>query len=129
MKEIFICSICIDWFDGLTWWHAHLDKVSYKSSQKSIWSYEGQIFSTFCIVNFNTFLLIEMLMFFLIWNFPAIIYLFKVNRNTRRRCELCSNLSVKTSGQRQWTYLNIIHTFFWWFYWHFDLISNFIHRW
>ena len=33
---------------------------------------------------------------------PANIYLFKVNnRNTRRRCEICSKLSIRTPGRRQ----------------------------
>ena len=35
-------------------------------------------------------------------NFPANIYLFKVNnRNTRKRCEICSKLTTKTPEQRQ----------------------------
>ena len=34
--------------------------------------------------------------------FPANIYLFKVsNRNTRKRCEICSKLTVKTPERRQ----------------------------
>ena len=34
---------------------------------------------------------------------PANIYLFKVNnRNTRKRCEMCSKLPIKTPGRRQW---------------------------
>ena len=33
---------------------------------------------------------------------PANIYLLKVNnRNTSKRCEICSNLSMKTSERRQ----------------------------
>ena len=32
---------------------------------------------------------------------PAYKYLFKVNhRNIRKRCELCSELTIKTAGQR-----------------------------
>ena len=35
--------------------------------------------------------------------YPATIYLFKVkNKNTRRRCETCSNLTIKTPEQCQW---------------------------
>ena len=35
--------------------------------------------------------------------FPIGIYLLKVNnRNTRTRCEICSNLIIKTSETRQW---------------------------
>ena len=34
---------------------------------------------------------------------PANIYLLKVNkRNTRKRCEICSKLTVKTPERRQW---------------------------
>ena len=34
---------------------------------------------------------------------PAGHYLFKVNnRNTRTKCEICSNLKMKTSELRQW---------------------------
>ena len=33
---------------------------------------------------------------------PANIYLFKVNkRNTRKRCEICSELTIKTPERRQ----------------------------
>ena len=35
--------------------------------------------------------------------FPAGIYLFKVNnRNTRTRCEICSKLTINTPERRQW---------------------------
>ena len=34
---------------------------------------------------------------------PANIYLFKVNnKNTRKRCEICSKLTIKTPERRQW---------------------------
>ena len=34
---------------------------------------------------------------------PAGIYLFKVNsRNTRKRCEICSKLTINTPERRQW---------------------------
>ena len=34
---------------------------------------------------------------------PAFIYLLKVNkRNTRRRCEICSKLTIKIPERRQW---------------------------
>ena len=34
---------------------------------------------------------------------PASIYLRKVNnRNTRKRCEICSKLTIKTPKRRQW---------------------------
>ena len=34
---------------------------------------------------------------------PASIYLLKVNnRNTRTRCETCSNVTIKTPEQRHW---------------------------
>ena len=36
-------------------------------------------------------------------NIPANIYLFKVNnRNTRKKCEICSKLTIKTPERRQW---------------------------
>ena len=39
----------------------------------------------------------------LLSQFPANIYLLKVNnRNTRKRCEICSKLTIKTPEQRQW---------------------------
>ena len=39
---------------------------------------------------------------------PANIYLFKVdNRNTRKRCEICSKLTIKIP---EWLTLNIFHT-------------------
>ena len=31
---------------------------------------------------------------------PAGIYLFEVNRNTRKRCEICSKLTIKTPERR-----------------------------
>ena len=35
--------------------------------------------------------------------YPAANYMFKVNHgNTRTRCEICSKLTIKTSGRRQW---------------------------
>ena len=35
--------------------------------------------------------------------YPANIYLFKIiNRNTRKRREICSKLTIKTPKQRQW---------------------------
>ena len=39
-------------------------------------------------------------------NFPDNICLFKVdNRNTRKTCEICSKLTIKTPGRRQlWKY-------------------------
>ena len=47
---------------------------------------------------------------------PATIYLFKVNnRNTTKRCEMCSKLTIETlenvTGDFLLT-LNIFHTFF-----------------
>ena len=51
---------------------------------------------------------------------PTNIYLFKVsNRNIRKRCEICSELTIKIPERRQWRRsdvlllnLNIFHTFF-----------------
>ena len=36
-------------------------------------------------------------------SFPANIYVLKVNnRNTRKRCEICSKLTIKIPEQRHW---------------------------
>ena len=42
----------------------------------------------------------------LLWEpYPTNIYLFQVNNgNTRKRCEICSKLTIKTTEQRQWMY-------------------------
>ena len=52
-------------------------------------------------------------------SYPAYIYLLKVNKkNTRKRCEICSKLTIKTPERRQWLVLvflltlNIFHIFF-----------------
>ena len=43
---------------------------------------------------------------------PANIYLFKPNkRNTRKRCEICSKLTLKTLERHQWRF-TLFHTFF-----------------
>ena len=57
-----------------------------------------------CIYYFLMFLLDNLLFR---WSadylFPANIYLFKVNnRNTRKRCEICSKLTIKTPERRHW---------------------------
>ena len=53
--------------------------------------------------------------------YPVNIYLFKVNYwKTRKTCEICSKLTIKTPERRQWRHsvfflfltLNIFHTFF-----------------
>ena len=37
------------------------------------------------------------------FKWPGSIYLLKVNnRNTRTRCEICSNLTIKTPARRHW---------------------------
>ena len=47
--------------------------------------------------------LISIFQTFLKGNIPVGIYLRKVNyRNTRTRCEICSELTVKTPERRQW---------------------------
>ena len=52
---------------------------------------------------------------------PAGIYLLKVNnRNTRKRCEMCLKLIIKTPEQRQWLTLNLFHTVFKCFYCNFE---------
>ena len=53
--------------------------------------------------------------------FPADIYLFQFNyRNTRKRCEICSKLSIETQERRQWSRscvfivnFQYIESFFW----------------
>ena len=52
-------------------------------------------------------------------NEPANIYLFKFNNeNTRKRCEIRSNLIIKTPERQIYSLLtlNIFHTVFWCFY-------------
>ena len=48
--------------------------------------------------------------------YPANIYFFKAsNRNTRKRCEICLKLTLKSPERRYWLLLltlNIFHTFF-----------------
>ena len=40
--------------------------------------------------------------------FPASIYLFRVNnRNNRRRCKICSKLTIKTLERREWHHCGI----------------------
>ena len=53
------------------------------------------------------------------YNNPTKIYLIKVNnRNTNKRCEICSKLTIKTPKRRHWcrsvfiVALNIFHTFY-----------------
>ena len=45
---------------------------------------------------------------------PANIYLFKVNnKNTRKRCQICSKLTIKTPERRDWrqfdVFINLEH--------------------
>ena len=52
---------------------------------------------------------------------PASIYLFKTNnRKTKKRCEICSNLTIKIPWRRRHQFLlltlNTNHTFFYFFY-------------
>ena len=45
-------------------------------------------------------------------NYPANIYLFKVNnRNSRKRCEICSKLTIKTPGVFIVNFKHISHLF------------------
>ena len=52
---------------------------------------------------------------------PKMIYLFKVNsRNTRRRCEICSKLTIKITERRHWHRWGVVtfnfnmFSFLWW---------------
>ena len=47
---------------------------------------------------------LEIFYFFLLTcsTFPATIYLLKVNNRNRTRCEICSELTIKTPELRQW---------------------------
>ena len=50
-------------------------------------------------------------------SYPADIYLLKVNnRSTRTRCEVCSELTIKTAEQQQWSsgvfFVNLEHICF-----------------
>ena len=41
-------------------------------------------------------------------DFPANIYFFKVNdRNTRKRCKICSKLNIKTPERRWWNHSSV----------------------
>ena len=50
----------------------------------------------------------ELIYFYSIWKHPQFfsipvgIYLPKVNKNTRTRCEICSKLTITTPARRQW---------------------------
>ena len=42
------------------------------------------------------------------------MYLFKVNRrNTRKRCEICSKLTIKTPERRQWQWFYFFYHWLW----------------
>ena len=54
---------------------------------------------------------------------PTGNYMFKVDNNTRTRCEICSKLTAKTPERRHWRcsgvfllILKTFHTLFWCFY-------------
>ena len=48
-------------------------------------------------------------MILLVRSFSVGIYLLKVNnRNTRTRCEICSKLTTKMPGRRQWRRSGVI---------------------
>ena len=53
-----------------------------------------------------------------LWKYQPGIYLFKVNkRNTRKICEICSKLTIKTRHENSlYLTLNRFHTLFWCFY-------------
>ena len=63
-------------------------------------------FSTQCshsLPPYNTRRFSGVFRWYKIRTFPANIYLFKVNnRNTSTRCEIYSNLIIKTPGRRHW---------------------------
>ena len=40
---------------------------------------------------------------YVLWKYPRRIYLLKVDhRKTRARCKICTKLTIKAPGQRQW---------------------------
>ena len=41
--------------------------------------------------------------------YPANIYLFKVNRNNRKKCEICSKLTIKTPERYRHLFVNFEH--------------------
>ena len=84
--------------------HEHPMRTAYKSSTRSFHKLPQKILekSTFDLSND-----------------PATIYLFKFNnKNTRKRCEIRSNLIIKTPERQIYLLLtlNIFHTVFWRFY-------------
>ena len=93
--------------------HEHPMRTAYKSSTRSFHKLPQKILKnrrlTFelCKVKEN------------LSNDPANIYLFKLNnKNTRKRCEIRSNLIIKTPERQIYLLLtlNIFHTVFWRFY-------------
>ena len=45
-----------------------------------------------------------------VWFYPSIIYMFKVNNgNTRTMCEICSKLTIKTTERRHWRQNDVIY--------------------
>ena len=67
---------------------------------RSLWTIQ-QIGLVFLLLTLNRYLPIG----FEYWtaNFPPNIYQFKVNnRNTRKKCEICSKLTIKTPKRRHW---------------------------
>ena len=55
------------------------------------------------LVKYNSYLIIILMLFtYRARDFPADIYLLKLNnRNTREKCEFCSRLTIKTAERRQ----------------------------
>ena len=48
----------------------------------------------------------------ILWHYPASNYMFKVNsRNTRKRCEIYSNLTIKTPERCHWRRSGVIINF------------------
>ena len=77
-------------------------------------------FKNFVAWNFKMFSRFSTLSMEGFWAFPAKICLFKFNHgNARKRCEICSKLTIKTLERHQWRHsgvllltLNIFHIFF-----------------
>ena len=101
-EEVLLSLHCVRW-DALAHYLKHgFSNVYFKTTQVSDLQTYGS--STNCGCNLN----------------PINIYLFKFNnRNTRRRCDICSKLTIKTPERRPWRrfgvlllILNKFHTFF-----------------
>ena len=131
----------------------HLVRYGWK---KNVWNNTDRHFAVKCIKRLEIFLLIlvktseqnctlinnKLLLLYHQSNFQTNIYYFKVNkRNSRKRCEICSKLTIKTLEQGQWRHSDvfivnfeyifqpIFYCFFCWFWTSECLLGYFLISW